>query len=262
MRLLQIRVLGVVAVYTQGWDRLGEMKLVFRGGLWSGLMREMASVAAGVERRVAAAFVGHMKTYLVAPEAKILFLVAGGRFQQLILVGTTVRVVAAETVAHRRWMDRTFDITGLLIRVAGEAKTRGRGSDQLNVRGLFVDTNFVTTQAAQGHGRMYGLALRFVVVALEAFRRVRVLVERDWMNGTECACEREQEERQGHPDAALRVLGDETTNCSRTAGTIIGQNHKPAFAGPIATKWLDRTRASSLAIVSVPSEQNYLRKAY
>ena len=86
MRLLQPSVLHVVAVQTKRRNRLGQMEPVVEGQLCAGLVRDMAGVAAHVERGVTASLLWNIHTLVVAGEAEIVFLVARHRLQQLELV--------------------------------------------------------------------------------------------------------------------------------------------------------------------------------
>ncbi len=62
------------------------MKIEFGLTDLAGLVRDVAGVAAHIERGMTAAFGGDVNALLVAAQAKILFLIAGRRLQQLILV--------------------------------------------------------------------------------------------------------------------------------------------------------------------------------
>ena len=101
MRLLQIRILRIMAIQAERRRSLGQMEAVLRRRFGAGLVGDMAGVAAHIERGMTAALLGHIQSGLVATEAEILFFVARKRLEELILVVAGVRIVAGEAVANR-----------------------------------------------------------------------------------------------------------------------------------------------------------------
>ena len=110
-------------------------------------MNDMASVAATVESRVAAAALGDVHPDIVAIQTEIFPLVAGHRLQKQCRIVRLVRVMALQAVVGVGSMDETRNVGGVLILVAREAERCGRWRDQLNSRNLFVCAHFVTTEA-------------------------------------------------------------------------------------------------------------------
>ena len=151
VRLLQIRILGVVAVKAERRRGLGEMEAIVHRWLCAGFVGDMAGVAADIERGVTASLLWHIQAGLMAIEAKILFFPAGRGLQKLILVIARVRVVAGEAVANRRRMDCSLDLVGFFVGMAGDAKRIRRRGDQLDASDIFVDPDFVAAQAARAH---------------------------------------------------------------------------------------------------------------
>ena len=74
MRLLQARVLDVVAIDAKRRSALGQMKIKLGLAGFSGLVGRVAGVASHVERGVAAAFFGDVQSLRVAVQAEILLL--------------------------------------------------------------------------------------------------------------------------------------------------------------------------------------------
>ena len=59
-------------------------------------------------------------------------------FSSWNLLSDGVRIVTLEAIAHRRRMDRAFQVGGVLVGVAGKAKRVGRCGDQLHASDIFV----------------------------------------------------------------------------------------------------------------------------
>ena len=81
MRLLQRRILHIVAIEAERRSRLGQVKLVLGSRIRAALVRRVAGVASHVERGMTAALLGNVQALVVAREAKIVFLVSDRRFQ-------------------------------------------------------------------------------------------------------------------------------------------------------------------------------------
>jgi len=90
------------------------------------------------------------------------------RFQQLILVVRSMRIVALQAIANRRRMNGALDLGGILVGVAGETEPVGSGRDQLHAGHVLVHPNLVTTQAAHRDGGMDEFAFRLILVAFQA----------------------------------------------------------------------------------------------
>ena len=155
VRLDQARVLRIVAVEAQRRSRLGQVIVELDLALLAGLVGDVAGVAAHVQRRVPAAFLGNVQSLVVAGQAEIFVGAARSRLQQLVLVVRLVRVVALEAIAHRRRMDRAFEVGGVLVGVAGEAKRVRGGGDQLHAGDIFVHPDFVAACATGRDGRVH-----------------------------------------------------------------------------------------------------------
>ena len=84
--------------------------------------------------------------------------------------------MANQAIANRWGMHRPLYVGRLLIRMAREAKRRGRSGDQLDACDVFIDPDLMAAQTARGHGGMYRLAFGLILVALKAFGSVGVLV--------------------------------------------------------------------------------------
>jgi len=165
VRLLQIGAVRIVAVETKCRSRLGQVEVEFCFANLASLMCGMAGVAAHIEGRVTAAFLWYIDADLVAAQAQILFLIPGGRLQQLVLVVGTMRIVALYAITNRWRMNIALEIGCFLIRMAGEAKCiRSRGN-QLYPGHILISPNFVATGAAHGHRRMHRFAFGLVFVA-------------------------------------------------------------------------------------------------
>jgi hypothetical protein len=177
VRLLQVSILGVVAIHTERRRRFGQMEIELGLPNLAGLMRDVASVAAHVEGGVAAAvFPRVFRANLVAGEAEIIVLIARGGFQQLILVVGGVRVVAFQTVANSWRVHMAFELGSVFIGVARKAKFVWSRANERYVSCILVGPDLMTTQTAHRDRGMDGLALRLILVAFEALGGVDVLI--------------------------------------------------------------------------------------
>src|SRR5208282_6823066 len=94
VRLGEVGVFSVVAVSTQRRRVLGQMILGFAVAFIAGLVRDVAGVAAHIERGVAAAALRDIHSLVVAGETKVLLRGrTGRRLQELVLVVGSVRIV-------------------------------------------------------------------------------------------------------------------------------------------------------------------------
>ncbi len=181
MRLLQPGVLYVMTVEAKRRNRLGQMKTVVEGQLGARLVRDMAGVAAHVERGVTASLLWNIHALVVAGEAEIVFLVARHRLQQLELVVGGMRIVAGQAIAHSGLVDRALDLGRILVCVTSQAELVRNGCGQLNASDIFINANFVAAQATSRDRRVNCLSFALVLVALQALRRVDIFVERNRM---------------------------------------------------------------------------------
>ena len=183
------------------------VKAVLRRRIRSGLVRDVARVAAPVKSGVTTAFCRNVRPLSVAGEAEIVLLFARCRLQQLVLVGRGMRIVALQAVADRRRMHRAFDICHFLVSMAGQAKSIGRGRRQHDPGDILVNPDLMAAQAAHRDRRMNRFALRFIFVTFEAFCRVGVLIERNGVNcGIDARNEQpsQQKEREEDEDLAAK----------------------------------------------------------
>lgn len=181
--LLKFRILRVMTVNTQCRCCLGQMEFVLHRRLCPRLVRQVARIAAHVQRRMSAAALGYIQTRLMTRQTQILFCVAYRRFQKLILVVARVRIVASQAIPYRWRMNRPLDVRWLLVVVTCEAKIRRRCRDQLDARHLFIDSNLMATQAAHRYRRMNRFPLILVIVTLKALGRIRIFIQ--W-HGMQC----------------------------------------------------------------------------
>jgi hypothetical protein len=150
----------------------------------SGLMRDVASVAAHVERGVAAAVLPWiLRANVVAGEAEIVFLIARGGFQQLILVVGSMRIVAGQAVANRWRVHVAPDLGGILIVMTAQTDFVRNSGVECHVGDIFVGPDLMAAQTAHRNGGMDELAFRLVFMALDALGAVSLRIERNGVNG-------------------------------------------------------------------------------
>lgn len=121
----------------------------------------------------------------MAGKAEIIFLVPGGRFQQLVFVVRNMWIVAGQAVSDRRLVHMSFYLGGIFVAVAGKAELIGGGRGELNTGDVFGDPDLVATEAARSHGRVNLFALVLLAVTFKALGRIRVLVKRNRVDGRE-----------------------------------------------------------------------------
>ena len=143
-----------MAVQAEGWRRLGQMEIKLGFSCLAGLMRGVASVAARVECGVPAALRWNICSLRVARKAEIVFLVPGGRLEQLVFILGRVRIVALHAVAHRRRVNSPFDISSFLVGVAGNAESAGGSGDEFQTGDIPIHSDLVTARTAHGNRRM------------------------------------------------------------------------------------------------------------
>jgi len=95
-------------------------------------------------------------------------------------------------VAHRRRMNRTLYVSGILVRVASETQCVGRGRNQLDVGCISAVADLVASGTAHGHCGMNGLALGLVFMAGDAGRGVRLRIKWNRMFGSEGATSKDE----------------------------------------------------------------------
>ena len=156
-------------------------------------MRDVAGIAAHIQRHVPAASRRDIHSDGMAGQAEILFgACSTGCFEKLELVVGLVRVVALEAVPDRGLVYCPLDAGGVLVGMAGEAERRRRGGGQLDPGHVLVYPDFVATHAARRDRRVHVLPLGFVAVALDALRGVRVFVQGHRMNIGKQWCRQQQ----------------------------------------------------------------------
>lgn len=178
VRLHQAGFLHIVTVDAQRGSVLGQVKIKFAFAPFPRLVHGVAGVATRVQRSVAAAPIRRIRPLRVASQAEIVFLIARGELQQLILVVGGVRIVAGQAIANRRRVHFTLDLGGIFIGVAGEAELVRSGGDQLYVSVISIDPDFMAAQAAHRYRGMDGLALGFVFMTRDAGRGIGLRVKR------------------------------------------------------------------------------------
>jgi hypothetical protein len=151
------------------------------------LVRHVAGLAPHVESGVPAATLRDVLARVVTTEAEVCSFSAAGRLQQVVLNFSGMRTVTLEAVANSRAVDPTFDLSGVFVGVAGNAKGDLGGGDQLNAGDFFIDPYFVTACTPHGDGRMDDFPLRLVFMALNTLRGVGIFLERHGV----LACERQ-----------------------------------------------------------------------
>jgi len=88
-----------------------------------------------------------------------------------------MRVVTLEAIPNCRGMNRTLQVSSVLISMARKAKGVRRSSDELYARDVFRYSDFMATCASGSNGRVHCLALGFVFVTLDALGGVRILIQ-------------------------------------------------------------------------------------
>ena len=174
-----------MAVEAERRRRLGEVIVEFRIAALAGFVDHVARLAAHVQRGMAAAFVGDVQSLGMAGETNILVFVPRGRLDQLIFVVGLMRIVTLDAVTNGRRMNLAFDVGSILVGMTGEAECTGGAGGQLDVGCVLVDANLMTTGAAHRDGRMNKLAFGLVFMTPDAFGRVGVFVQWNWMDGRE-----------------------------------------------------------------------------
>jgi len=180
VRLDQVRVFGVMTIQTEGRRCLRQVIVEFQFAALARLVRRVAGLATHIERRVAAAVLGNVHTFVVAAKAKVLvFGAAAGWLQQLVLVRRAVRIVTLDAIANGRGMHLSVNLSGILVGVASDAERLRCGGYQLYAGDIFVDADLVAARAAHLNRRMDVGTFTFVFVALKALGGVGLGIERD-----------------------------------------------------------------------------------
>lgn len=94
--------------------------------------------------------------------------------------------MAGQAIANRWFVDRTLDLRSILIGMTSQAELVRNSCGQFDPRDIFIDANFVAAQAAGRDRRVHCLAFALVLVALEALRRVHILIKRYWVRLGRC----------------------------------------------------------------------------
>lgn len=153
------------------------MEVVLRSKVRAGFMCDVASLATHIESGVTTALLRNIQTLVVAGQTKIVVLGrATRRLEQLVLVIGTVRIMASEAVTNRWLVHVAFNLGRVFIGMAAQAELRWSRRLQLDPGHILIHADFMTAQAAHLHGRMHRLPFCFLVMALEAGRRIGILV--------------------------------------------------------------------------------------
>jgi hypothetical protein len=89
--------------------------------------------------------------------------------------------MALHTVAHRGGMNRLPGLDFFLV-VATKAESLRSSRRQLNAGDVSGDAHFMAAHTPRSDRRVNRLPFGLVFVALDALRRVYILLERDWMS--------------------------------------------------------------------------------
>jgi len=176
-------VFDVMAADAKRGNGFGQVVVELLLALFANFVGRVATVASHVQSGVTAALFGNVEALSVAGEAKIVLLIAGHGFQQLILIVGSVRVMAFDAVADGGRMDRPFQRGRVLIGVAGDAERLRRRGRELYPGDVFIDSDLMAGQATHRDCGVDELSLRFILVAFQAFGRIDVLVQRNGVNG-------------------------------------------------------------------------------
>ena len=76
--------------------------------------------------------------------------------------------MALETVTYRRRMNRSLEVRGIHVGMAGNAESLRGSGDELDARDVFVGPNLMTTGAADRDGGVNEFALGLIFVTLGA----------------------------------------------------------------------------------------------
>ena len=115
MSLNQGLILDIVAIDAERGDGLGQVIIEFLFLLFANFVRHMTGVAPHVESGVAAAFFGNVHALIVAIQTEVLALFSRRRFQQLILVIGSMRIMTFNAVTHCGWMNRSLQRGRVLV---------------------------------------------------------------------------------------------------------------------------------------------------
>lgn len=174
--LHQICVLNIMTVDAERGRVFGQMEIKFALASLTRLMRDVASVASHVERGVATTLFRNVETLRVAGKAKIVFLLARGRLQQLILVVRSMRIMTGQAITNRRRVDASLNLRSIFVLVAGQADFVGDDGDELHAGNISINPDFMAAQTAHRNGGVDKLTLRLILMAFEALSSVNVLI--------------------------------------------------------------------------------------
>ena len=102
----------------------------------------------------------------------------------MVLVVRAMWIVALQTIADGGIVDTSFDINGIFITMALDAKFDWGYCLELYPGDIIGDPDFMATQAAGCDCRMDVLPLRFIFMTLQTLAPVHILFQRGRMRGS------------------------------------------------------------------------------
>src|SRR5580765_55972 len=138
----------------------------------------MAAVTSQVEGRVPTALLRNIQPRVVAREAKIFFAFASNRFQKLVFVVRTMRIVATDAITNGRTVYAPLDLAGILVGMTLKTQFSGCYGHQLDASHVGSHPNFVATGAADGDRRVHRFSLGFCCMALKTLGVIDLWTER------------------------------------------------------------------------------------
>jgi hypothetical protein len=203
MCFLKAGVLRIVAIQAELRRRFRQMISELVLCPVADLVRNVAGVAAHVQRYVTAAFFRNIQSGRMAAQAKVLAFIAGDRLQQLLFIGRLMRIVTLDAIADRWTVHFSFLVRSFLVCVTGQAKSSRRGGSQFDPGDIFIDANFMTTQAAHCDRGVDVRPFTLVFMAFQALGGIDLWVQGNGMNASTQArrqCQKHgQQERTGEP---------------------------------------------------------------
>ncbi len=191
MSLDQLGILRVMTIHAQSRGVLLQLESEFPFAYFPRLMDGVAGVATLIQSGVAAPPLFDSFSHFVARQADIIVLPhARNRLYQMVLVVRRMWIVALKAIADCRTVDASFDISGVFITMALDAKLdRGYGLE-IDAGDIVGFPDLVATQAAGCDCRMDVLPLRFFFMTFQTLAPIGVLPK---VNRRMFSCHRERE---------------------------------------------------------------------